>query len=79
MNVKELRKILKHYPDDMLVILSRDEEGNGFSQLYDVAEGMYMIGDWERVYVLDKDIGTRGYTEEDRAPEGAVQVIVLWP
>lgn len=82
MNVKELKEVLSNYPDDMLVVLSSDEEGNGFNQLYDVAESMYMANsgwDVDQTYVMDKYIGTNGYTEEDRAPTGAIPVLVLWP
>lgn len=76
MNVKELKKALSKYPDDIQVVLSTDEEGNGFSEIYNVAESMW-FGD--EIYVMEEFIGTMGYTEEDRAPEGAVPVIVLWP
>lgn len=79
MNVKELREALSNYPDDMLVVLSSDEEGNGFNQLYDVAESMYTAWDGGQTYVMEEYIGTNGYTEEDRAPTGAVPVLVLWP
>ena len=81
MNVKELKETLANYPDDMLVVMSSDEEGNGFNELYDVAESMWFdhgYGDGQ-TYVLDKYIGTLGYTEEDRAPSGAVPALVLWP
>lgn len=80
MSVKELRKALGRYPDDMQVVLSSDEEGNGFNELYDVAESMCVLGGWiDQVYVMDDDIGKNGYTEEDRAPRDAVKVVVLWP
>lgn len=34
MTVKQLKKIINKYPDDLLVVLSSDSEGNSFSQLY---------------------------------------------
>lgn len=81
MTVKELREILANYPDDMKIVMSSDEEGNSFSPLYDCAESMYTDGKWDggQIYVKDEYIGTMGYTEEDRAPEGAEKVLVLWP
>lgn len=80
MNVKELKEALANYPDDMPVILSSDEEGNGFNQLYDVAESMWFESRYGgETYVMEEFIGTLGYTEEDRAPEGAVKALVLWP
>lgn len=33
MTVKELKEKLKNYPDDMLVIVQKDAEGNGYSPL----------------------------------------------
>lgn len=78
MNVGQLKAELAEYPDDMQIILSQDEEGNGFSPLYDVAESMW-AGEYDQTYVPDEFIGTQGYTEEDRAPEDAVKVLVLWP
>lgn len=81
MTVKELIELLKQFPEDRLVVMSSDEEGNSFTTLYDVAESMYVAygPNYGETYVLDKYIGTMGYTEEDRAPEGAVPVVVLWP
>ena len=42
MNVRELKIILERYDDDTLVVLSRDEEGNGFSPLEDCEQGLYV-------------------------------------
>ena len=36
MTVKELKKEIADLPDDMVVILQKDAEGNGFSSLEDV-------------------------------------------
>lgn len=36
MKVKELKKLLEDIPDNYLVILSKDSEGNGYSPLYTV-------------------------------------------
>ena len=41
MNVKELREALVGLPDDTLVILVKDREGNEFSSLDEVARGQY--------------------------------------
>lgn len=81
MKVKELRKILKNYPDDMIIVMSSDPEGNSFSPLFDTSVNMYLAeGVWYgSIYVMNGDIGTLGYTEEDRAPEEAVPALVLWP
>jgi hypothetical protein len=80
MTVGELIEKLSQYPDDMPVILSIDEEGNGFNPIYVVEESMW-FSSWgeEQIYPLDKYIGFDGYTEEDRAPEGSIRAVVLWP
>ena len=42
MNIRELRKILKDYPDDTEVILQSDAEGNGYSPLSCSGAGYYI-------------------------------------
>lgn len=81
MNVKQLKEELSKYPDNMQILISSDEEGNGFNRLYELAESMWLRSDWDgdQIYVMPEMIGTHGYTEEDRAPEGAEKVLVLWP
>lgn len=34
MNVRELKDALDNLPDDMIVVLAKDAEGNGFSPLW---------------------------------------------
>lgn len=41
MNVSELRAALARYPDDLLVVMSKDSEGNDFSPLYEATSGVY--------------------------------------
>jgi len=41
MKVKELINVLKRMPQESLVVLSKDSEGNGFSPLYEAEEGWY--------------------------------------
>lgn len=83
MNVEELRKFLESYPDDVEIILQKDSEGNGYSPLDGADEAMYVAETaWSgEAYMTDAQIDTHlsGYTDEDRAPEDAVRVIVLWP
>lgn len=78
MNVGELKKLLNEYSDDLLIIASRDEEGNGFAELYGAGLMMWDNSEGE-VFVMDDQIGSDGYTEEDRAPDGSVAALVLWP
>lgn len=86
MNLKELREFvqsLEGLPDETPVILQKDPEGNGYSPLDGAGGGMYLAETtWSgEMYPTDAEIGdseTR-YTDEDRAPTGAVPAIVLWP
>lgn len=81
MNIGQLIEVLAKYPEDTLLVMSADEEGNSFSPLFEVAESMYVPEghNYGQTYVMDEHIGTRGYTEEDRAPEGAIRALILWP
>lgn len=90
MTVGELREFLEQFPQDIPVIMSSDGEGNSYSMmagggisLYDPEDKPYYI---EQIYLtheeLDEEIAKDkawGYTEEDRAPEGAVPALVIWP
>lgn len=87
MTVGELKNLLAQFNDDAPVILSIDGEGNGYSFLSDGAEYLYDPSDrryieqvWMTHEELDVEITKEnGYTEEDRALEGAVSAVVLWP
>jgi hypothetical protein len=85
MTLAELRRQLGelgHLPDETLVVLAKDAEGNHFSPFYEVDRGMYLAETtWS---------GERYMTEEQRqaqqrpddwypAPEGAVSAVFLWP
>ncbi len=86
MTVGQLKKILADVPDNLLVILQKDAEGNGYGPLSGVestnsvfAEGEY--GD-EEVYFkkLTGALKSQGYTEEDiyQGTDG-IDCVVLWP
>lgn len=72
MKVKEL--IESFEPGDMEkeVVMSKDGEGNGFSPLADVAEGLYVADSTWSGQVFNED-------EKEEAGEDAKDVIVLWP
>jgi hypothetical protein len=84
MTVAQLKAELKSLPDDLLVVMSRDSEGNGFSPLSDVADNARYEQEnaWSgeiRLKELTPDLKERGYTEDDVADENAPECIVLWP
>lgn len=80
---------MSEYPKDTPVILSSDSEGNSYSPMSDVEECLYDPDTThyiERIYLIPAQLDaylnaekTRGYTEEDRAPENAITAVVLWP
>lgn len=56
LTVKELRKILADIPDDTLVVLSGDSEGNEFSPLCGFSSGVYQPGHkpWQKGHFYDE-------------------------
>ena len=85
MTVKELRDALATMPDDLLVILQRDGEGNGYSPIAGadgdnnayVADTTY--SGHVRLRALTPEAIRRGYTSEDVAPDVAPPCLVLYP
>lgn len=83
--VKKLKEIIEHLPDDMLVILQKDPEGNDYNGLSG--------GDTDAVATFDSDHGlvedvynlrhgAEGNMLEDDEWEQLKQrprVLVLWP
>lgn len=70
MTVKELKEILKDLPDNMEVILSRDEEGNAFHPLAGTGVSPCTINDY----------GIDVYSDDDELAEGLTHhCLVLWP
>jgi len=77
MNVRELMEALSELPPDMLVVVSRDAEGNGFTPVHDIETAMYSKG--EIGYSeLTPELEEQGYCEDDIMADGEPSV-VLWP
>ncbi len=75
MKVKQLKEILSEMPDDALVVLAEDAEGNGFSPLGSYNTDMkYLPGrhPWRRGQVL-------AGTEVKAGSSKARPALVLWP
>lgn len=82
MTVKELIKELEQCNPDDLVVMSTDEEGNGFDTLVDVeSNNVYVPKDREiHIKKLTKALRSQGYTKEDLYEgDDAVDCVVLWP
>ncbi len=76
LTVGELRNILEQYPDDMMIILAEDGEGNSFAPLVDTTSGHYISEtDYNGDFVSDEDIAD----DEDLNLDGATPAVVFWP
>lgn len=76
MRVAQLRAALDEMPDDGLVVLAKDGEGNSFSPLSDSSFALYVPeSTWAG------DIYEPGDDEYDNALEGgeSESCVVLWP
>jgi len=80
MNVDQLIELLKEYPPDTKVLISRDPEGNGFAHLCELSYSHYSDDYEVEVYHPDDIDERKRWAESDQEdyqePEKA---IVLWP
>jgi hypothetical protein len=84
MTVAQLREALAGMPDDQLVIMSADAEGNTHSPLCTVGEAMYWPETpWNgEVYATPEEITAPGSPYdpvEDAAPDESLRVVLLAP
>ncbi len=80
--VGELKKMLSEFSDDLPVILQEDSEGNGYSPLHGADEAMYVPERpwYGEVYMTNEQVDEDPrYSDEDRPPEDAIKVVVIWP
>jgi hypothetical protein len=82
MTLAELRAQLDalNLPDDTIVILARDVEGNSYSPLHQADDALY---DAESPYsgqmYASPEMRAAEPGEWDEAPDSAVRAIFLWP
>lgn len=75
MSVRQLKRLLETLPEDSIVVLSKDGEGNGFSPLDSHCEGYYEpTCTWAGDFVDAED---GDYDEDDLAR--MEKAVVLWP
>lgn len=88
LTVAELRQVLDGLPDDQLVVMASDAEGNSHSPLADAEEAMYVAAStWsgdvyntpEELAVKAAQPGSGWDAEADAAPDDAVRVLLLGP
>jgi hypothetical protein len=73
MKIRELIEMLQEFDQELEVIMSNDEEGNGYSPLSDVTEQTYVPDTSFSGDIYDID------SEEDYEGEDGVPSVVLWP
>lgn len=80
MTVKELIDELKKLPMDAIVVMSKDEEGNGFYECGGVTHDDNDCWDGESLGYkeLAMELEEMGYTDSDICPDGKAAVI-MWP
>jgi len=71
MRVQELIEQLQKYPSQMLVVMSRDEEGNGFQRVHDLSVGRFIEGEYS---TYPDEYEEYGYNRE-----GSEEAICIWP
>lgn len=69
LTVKRLKKLLENQPDDFLVILSSDAEGNGYAPGYSYATGQWKPRDREFIH----------HEEDAEYRTGPDNAICFWP
>lgn len=82
MTLAELRQKLDalNLPDDTLVVLSRDAEGNGYSPLSTVEDALYEAeSTYSGQFYATPEMRAAEPDEWSEAPDGAVPALFLWP
>lgn len=82
LTVADLQAALALLPSDMLVVLAKDGEGNGFSPLSEAESAMYAADStWsgERYMTEEQRQATGEPDEYSPAPADAVPALFLWP
>lgn len=76
MNVRELIEELQAVDGDRIVVMSGDQEGNGYSPLGSIWECVYSDGEVGLETLTEDDI-KHGYSEED--VKDGKPAVCLWP
>lgn len=84
MTLAELRAQLDalNLPDDTIVILAKDAEGNGYSPAVQADPGMYLANNtWSGEHYLTEEQRLAETDPDDysQAPGEAVPAVFLWP
>jgi hypothetical protein len=77
MTIKQLIEELAAYEPDRLVVLSRDEEGNGYLPLAQIDSAKFHDGEIG-LEELTPELEKQGYSDEDVMKRGK-RAVVLYP
>lgn len=81
--VKEFIEYFSDCDPNAIVVISKDEEGNGFSPFYEASEEIYLpTSQWSGALFSDEDYRYENDLDDDEEyekPEGLVNAVVLWP
>jgi len=83
MTLAELRAQLDalNLPDDTIVVLAKDAEGNGFSPAVEAAPGMYLADttySGEHYMAEEQRLAETDPDDWSQAPDDAVRAVFLW-
>lgn len=81
MKVSELINELQKYDPSTIVLVAKDEEGNGFHKLADMGEYWATgIDEWEQDVFSDRDVEDDPLSYQPLIDDGVAEaVLVIWP
>jgi hypothetical protein len=80
MKIKELIKELSKLDPELLVVLSKDSEGNGYGECCDISKNYSFDGDEIKITKMTADLVDQGFGEDDLADgDEYIPCVVLWP
>lgn len=80
MNIKELKEAINSLPDEMEVVLQKDPEGNGYSQLSGADPDAVYIPDEQEVFSMDWTAEDACKSEEEWAEiKAKPRALILHP
>lgn len=78
MKIKDLIEQLQKLDPELLVVLSKDEEGNGYSELAYIEPNSRFSEGEVSPNILTEELDEEGWSEEDFLDDG-IPCVILWP
>lgn len=79
MNIGELLEKIQGLDPSTLVVLARDEEGNGFMECEDVGLDYAFCEGEAKPRTITEELRKVGWRDEDAAGSDFTPCVVLWP